>query len=125
MKKLLVGMMILCMSFSAAASAEEAATVDGPAIIAENPYMQTAIDEAMKGITNGHGGPFGSVIVLNGEIVGQGHNMVLVNNDPTCHGEVSAIRDACSMLGTYDLSGCELYSTGEPCQMCLFACLWA
>ena len=95
------------------------------AAIAENHYMQAAIDEALQGITLGHGGPFGSVIVLNGVIVGSGHNRVLASNDPTCHGEVSAIRDACANLGTYDLSGCELYTTGEPCPMCLFACLWA
>ncbi|MBQ0150069.1 MAG: nucleoside deaminase [Bacteroidales bacterium] len=90
-----------------------------------NKYMTLAIEEAMAGITSQHGGPFGSVIVKDGEIVGKGHNMVLRNNDPTCHGEVAAIRNACTNLGTYDLSGCELYTTGEPCQMCLSACLWA
>ena len=92
---------------------------------ADNPYMQTAIDEAVEGITNQDGGPFGAVVVRDGEIVGRGHNRVLANNDPTCHGEVSAIRDACTNLGTYDLSGCELYTTGEPCPMCLYACMWA
>ena len=92
---------------------------------AENEYMQIAIDEAREGIYNSHGGPFGSVIVLNGEIVGQGHNMVLKNNDSTCHGEISAIRNAESSLGTFDLSGAVLYTTGEPCPMCLAACMWA
>ena len=94
-------------------------------IRADNEYMQVAIDEALDGISRQHGGPFGCVIVKDGRIVGQGHNRVLKNNDPTCHGEVSAIRDAGQKLGTFDLSGCELYTTGEPCPMCLCACLWA
>ena len=85
----------------------------------------TAINEAREGIFNKEGGPFGSVIVKDGKIVGRGHNRVVKNNDPTCHGEVSAIRNACENLGTFDLSGCEIYTTGEPCQMCLTACLWA
>ena len=93
--------------------------------VAENIYMQMAIDEAMIGISLRHGGPFGSVILKDGTVVGQGHNRVLLDNDPTCHGEVAAIRDACANLETYDLSGCELYTTGEPCPMCLFACMWA
>lgn len=84
-----------------------------------------AIEEAREGIHNNHGGPFGSVIVKDGEVVGRGHNKVLLNNDPTCHGEIMAIQDACANLGTYDLSGCELYTTGEPCHMCLCACMWA
>ena len=88
-------------------------------------YMKLAVEEAREGIRNGEGGPFGSVIVKDGEIVGRGHNQVLKNNDPTCHGEVSAIRDACSRLGTCDLSGCIIYTTGEPCHMCLCACMWA
>ena len=66
-----------------------------------------------------------SVIVKDGKIVGRGHNRVVLNNDPTCHGEVSALRDAGQKLGTFDMSGCELYTTGEPCPMCLCACLWA
>ena len=90
-----------------------------------NKYMKLAIEEAREGITKKHGGPFGSVIVKDGEIVGRGHNRVLKNNDPTCHGEVAAIRDACYNLDTFDLTGCELYTTGEPCHMCLCACLWA
>ena len=90
-----------------------------------NKYMQIAIEEAKEGISNGHGGPFGSVIVKNGEIVGRGHNKVLLNNDPSCHGEIDAIRNACANLKTYDLTGCELYTTGEPCHMCLCACMWA
>ena len=90
-----------------------------------NKYMQMAIDEARDGIKRGHGGPFGSVIVKDGEVVGRGHNRVLKNNDPTCHGEVAAIRNAGYNLDTFDLTGCELYTTGEPCHMCLCACLWA
>lgn len=90
-----------------------------------NKYMHMAIEEAREGIHNNHGGPFGSVIVKDGEVVGRGHNKVLLNNDPTCHGEIMAIHDACANLGTYDLSGCELYTTGEPCHMCLCACMWA
>ena len=94
-------------------------------IEAKNKYMKIAIDEAMKGITKGHGGPFGCVIVKDGKIVGRGHNMVLKNNDSTAHGEISAIRIAERKLNTHDLAGCELYTTGEPCPMCLFACWWA
>ena len=90
-----------------------------------NPFMHEAIREALKGIFLGHGGPFGAVVVRNGEIVGQGHNQVLTGHDPTRHGEIDAIRDACSRLNTHDLNGCELYTTGQPCPMCLFACLWA
>lgn len=84
-----------------------------------------AIEEARAGILHGHGGPFGTVIVKNGEVVGKGHNTVLKDNDPTCHGEIMAIHDATGKLGTFDLSGCELYTTGEPCHMCLCACMWA
>ena len=87
--------------------------------------MKIAVDEARTGINAGHGGPFGCVIVRNGEIVGQGHNEVVKCKDPTCHGEVMAIRNACKALGTYDLSGCELYTTAEPCPMCRGAILWA
>ncbi|MBQ6257222.1 MAG: nucleoside deaminase [Clostridia bacterium] len=87
--------------------------------------MREAIGEACGGICQHHGGPFGSVIVKDGVIVGRGHNRVLVEKDPTCHGEVAAIRDAGKNLDTHDLSGCVLYTTGEPCPMCLFACLWA
>ena len=107
------------------APAAEAGVREGYSVPASDPFMQLAIDEALDGITRGHGGPFGAVIVKDGQIVGSGHNMVLRNNDPTCHGEVAAIRDACDKLGTYDLSGCELYTTAEPCPMCLYACLWA
>ncbi|MCQ2743155.1 MAG: nucleoside deaminase [Bacilli bacterium] len=90
-----------------------------------NKFMKEAIAEASFGIHNGHGGPFGCVIVKNDQIVGRGHNSVLLNNDPTCHGEIMAIHEACKKLKTFDLRGCELYTTGEPCPMCLGAILWA
>lgn len=88
-------------------------------------YMSEALKEAYEGIENGHGGPFGSVIVKEGQIIGRGHNRVLYKKDPTCHGEMEAIRDACQNLGSHDLSGCELYTTAEPCPMCLGAVLWS
>lgn len=88
-------------------------------------YMKEALREAYRGIEKGHGGPFGSVIVKDGNIVGRGHNRVLSKKDPTCHGEMEAIRDACQNLNTHDLSGCELYTTAEPCPMCLGGILWA
>lgn len=121
MKRFFIALLAI-VALCSAALAEPAAEWT---VKAENPYMQVAVDEALEGISRHDGGPFGAVIVRDGEIVGQGHNRVLADNDPTCHGEVSAIRNACARLGTYDLSGCELYTTGEPCPMCLFACLWA
>ena len=92
---------------------------------AKNRFMQMAINEARTGIEHRDGGPFGSVVVKEGRAVGFGHNRVLGNNDPTAHGEVEAIRDACRRLGTHDLSDCDIYTTGEPCHMCLCACMWA
>ena len=92
---------------------------------AMNKYMREAIWEAYKGIDNKHGGPFGCVIVKDGKIVGRGHNEVLKNQDCTCHGEMMAIRDACGNLETFDLSGCELFTTSEPCPMCAGAIQWA
>ena len=92
---------------------------------AENEFMQLAIDEAREGIYNQHGGPFGSVVVKDGKVIGRGHNRVLVNKDSTCHGEISAIRDAEKNIDSYDLSGAVLYTIGEPCSMCLAACVWA
>ena len=91
----------------------------------KNEFMQLAIKEARKGITLGHGGPFGAIIVKNGRVIAKGHNRVVKNNDPTCHGEIDAIRKACKKLKTFDLSGCEIYTTGYPCPMCFCAILWA
>ena len=90
-----------------------------------NKYMRFAIEEAREGIQMGDGGPFGCVITKNGKVVGKGHNMVLATNDCTAHGEMEAIRDACARLDTYDLSGCELFTTSAPCPMCRGAIQWA
>lgn len=87
--------------------------------------MQRAIELARKGMNAGAGGPFGAVIVRHGQIVGEGWNRVLADGDPTAHGEIVAIRDAARRLGTYCLVGCEIYTTGEPCPMCLGAIYWA
>lgn len=88
-------------------------------------FMYVAEVEALQGITHRHGGPFGAVVVKDGEIVGSGHNTVLRDKDPTCHGEMNAIRNACNNLGTFDLSSCELYTTHYPCPMCKCAIMWA
>ena len=87
--------------------------------------MHAAIRLAIDGITAGRGGPFGAVIVKDGQIVGRGCNFVTSTNDPTAHAEVVAIRDACKILGTFHLTGCELYASCEPCPMCLAAIYWA
>jgi guanine deaminase len=88
-------------------------------------FMDEAIKEALMGIRGGDGGPFGCVIVRDGEIIGRGHNHVVAHNDPTAHGEIVAIRNACKNIGSFSLAGCELYTTAEPCPMCLAAILWA
>lgn len=88
-------------------------------------FMEIAVNEAREGIHNRDGGPFGAVVVKNGEVIASGHNRVLSSNDSTCHGEIDAIRKAENKLRTHDLSGCEIYTTGEPCPMCLAAVLWA
>ena len=88
-------------------------------------FMEAALQEAYEGIEKNHGGPFGAVVVKDGRIVGRGHNRVLYKKDPTCHGEMEAIRDACKNLGTHDLTGCQLYTTAEPCPMCLGGILWS
>ena len=87
--------------------------------------MREAIKEAESNLLTDEGGPFGAIVVKEGKIVGKGHNRVLKNNDPTCHAEVEAIREACRNLGTYDLTGCELYASSYPCPMCLGAIIWA
>lgn len=86
--------------------------------------MERAIELSRKNVDNG-GGPFGAVIVKDGQIVGEGANRVTASNDPTAHAEVVAIRDACQKLNTFDLSGCEIYTSCEPCPMCLSAVYWA
>lgn len=87
--------------------------------------MLHAINLAKKGMLVGNGGPFGCVIVKDGKIVGQGSNMVLTTKDPTAHAEVVAIRDACKNLDNFQLEGCEVYTSCEPCPMCLGAIFWA
>lgn len=88
-------------------------------------FMRRAIELAREGMNQGAGGPFGAVVVRNGVIVGEGWNRVIATNDPTAHGEVMAIRDACAKLGTFSLAGCEIHTTGQPCPMCLGAIYWA
>lgn len=88
-------------------------------------FMQAAIDQARRGMEQGEGGPFGAVVVQNGLIVGRGNNRVLVDNDPTAHAEVMAIRDACARLQSFQLTDCVLYTSCEPCPMCLGAIYWA
>lgn len=120
-KALLILCILLMVLFAGCAWAEQTNVT----IEADNPYMTEAISEALDGISQGHGGAFGCVIVKDGEIIGRGHNRVLVDNDSTAHGEIVAIRNAEQQSGSYDLSGCILYTTGEPCPMCLYAILWA
>ena len=88
-------------------------------------YIKLATAEAEKNLNSNEGGPFGAVIVKDSIIVGTGHNQVLINNDPTCHAEIQAIRNACKNLGTYDLTDCILYTSCYPCPMCLSATIWA
>lgn len=87
-------------------------------------YMMKAIELSMNSVANG-GGPFGAVIVKDGKIVAEGSNCVTLNNDPTAHAEVTTIRKACTALNTFDLSGCEIYTSCEPCPMCLSAIYWS
>ena len=87
--------------------------------------MREAIRLAEEGMHCGNGGPFGCVIVRQGKVVGRGNNCVLATNDPTAHAEITAIREACARLQTFQLSDCELYTSCEPCPMCLAAIYWA
>jgi guanine deaminase len=87
--------------------------------------MNEAILEALAGVRDGHGGPFGAIVVREGTIVGRGHNRVVAHNDPTAHAEIVAIREACASLGTFNLSDCDLYTTCEPCPMCYAAAWWS
>lgn len=88
-------------------------------------WMQEAVRLSVEGMSNGQGGPFGAIVVKDGEIIARGFNKVLDSNDPTAHAEVVAIRQACEHLGTFDLTGCEVYTSCEPCPMCLGAIYWA
>jgi tRNA(Arg) A34 adenosine deaminase TadA len=91
-----------------------------------NPeFMQQAIGLAVENVKSGRGGPFGAVIVKDGKVIATGANLVTATNDPTAHAEVTAIRSACETLGTFQLEGCEVYTSCEPCPMCLAAIYWA
>ena len=93
--------------------------------MSDTEFMRHAIGLGKRNATAGDGGPFGAVVVMNGAVVGEGWNQVTAHNDPTSHAEVVAIRDACARLGTFDLSGAVIYTSCEPCPMCLGAILWA
>ena len=91
-----------------------------------NPeFMLQAIRLATENVTSGRGGPFGAVVVKDGKVIATGANQVTTINDPTAHAEVIALRNACQALGTFKLEGCELYTSCEPCPMCLAAIYWA
>lgn len=87
--------------------------------------MEKAISQSLEGMEKGDGGPFGALVVKGNTLISMGNNQVITRNDPTAHAEVVAIRKACRELGTFDLSGCELYTSCEPCPMCLGAIYWA
>ena len=88
-------------------------------------FFEIACAEAERGISNGDGGPFGAIVVKDGRVIASGHNQVLSSHDSTAHAEIVAIRQAEQALATYDLSGCEIYTTCYPCPMCLGAIMWA
>lgn len=91
----------------------------------QESVMKQAIDYARGTMAENIGGPFGAAVVKDGEVICVTSNSVLRDNDPTAHAEINAIREACKKLGTYDLTGCELYATGYPCPMCMSAIIWA
>ncbi|WP_338407946.1 nucleoside deaminase [uncultured Flavobacterium sp.] len=91
----------------------------------QNEFMQEAIRLSIENVMSGKGGPFGAVIVKDGEIIARGANEVTSSGDPTAHAEIVAIRNACKTLGTFQLDGCEIYTSCEPCPMCLGAIYWA
>jgi len=90
-----------------------------------NRWMKIAYDEAVEGMMHNEGGPFGALIMKDGEVIAKAHNRVLISKDPTAHAEVNAIREASHKLNTFNLSGCVLYTTCMPCPMCLGAIMWA
>ena len=91
----------------------------------DNPFMARAIQLSMENVHSGRGGPFGAVVVKDGSIIAEGANQVTAINDPTAHAEILAIRAACAKLGFFELDGCEIYTSCEPCPMCLGAIYWA
>ncbi len=90
-----------------------------------NPFMKKAIELAVENVRTGRGGPFAAVVVKDGKIIAEGTNRVTSTNDPTAHAEMVAIREACRTVGHFQLTGCEIYTTCEPCPMCLGAIYWA
>jgi len=91
----------------------------------KNAFMARAIELSLENVRTGRGGPFGAVIVKDGQILAEGANNVTATNDPTAHAEIAAIREACRKLGAFELTGCEIYTSCEPCPMCLGAIYWA
>ena len=90
-----------------------------------NSFMKRAIQLSLENIRDGKGGPFAALVVKDGKVIAEGTNLVTSTNDPTAHAEIVAIRAACKVLGTFQLDGCELYTTCEPCPMCMGALYWA
>ena len=88
-------------------------------------FMKKAIEMAVENVYSGRGGPFAALVVKDGKVIGRGTNRVTTSNDPTSHAEINAIRDACARLEHYQLEGCEIYTTCEPCPMCMGAIYWA
>jgi guanine deaminase len=102
-----------------------AESFSAPSSADKQRFLGLAIAEAVRGAQAGQGGPFGAVIVKDGMVIARAANAVVANNDPTAHAEVQAIRAACAALGTFQLDGCDIYASCEPCPMCLGAILWA
>ena len=110
-----------CLTFEAAESDIAISMTRQPDL----DFLRSAIALATRNVTSGNGGPFAALIVRDGKVIAEGVNTVVVTNDPTAHGEVTAIRNACKALNTFSLAGCELYASCEPCPMCLAASHWA
>jgi guanine deaminase len=91
----------------------------------ENPFMARAIELSIENVHSGLGGPFGAVVVKDSVMIAEGANLVTLTHDPTAHAEMLAIREACAKLGVFELQGCEIYASCEPCPMCLGAIYWA
>ena len=114
-------MMLIMPCFASRAGANEVA----PKMQGNPKFMQQAIRLATDNVTSGRGGPFGAVVVKDGKVIATGTNQVTASNDPTEHAEVTAIRNACNALGTFKLDGCDVYTSCEPCPMCLAALYWS
>jgi guanine deaminase len=99
--------------------------VTSPTVVEQQHFLALAIAEAVRGARAGEGGPFGAVVVRDGRVIASAANGVVATNDPTAHAEVQVIRKACAALGTFQLEGCDIYASCEPCPMCLGAILWA